>query len=548
MMFKKIVYLCVLTSLVYAKSIDIPNDSCVLMIPKRTISEVQNLVDFHSRPVTVYKTKNGGYAIVLGVLKLHAYKANIDRFQSLKVQSPDRYKMYSGVVCTKDKIFTEETFISLETISLKNSDDSVKKSASSSAVPLSKIKDFNSAIQAYDLKKDIAYLKKANSYATNDRKKAILERKFVDYLGVDKVFDVQITNSLGTHKGYSYAGMFSGGKGSEQDVKIFVKVIPRENLPITLKYNTYTIFLGIKEYTEYSTESDFSKKEVEEFTENIPVGTIDLKPSNHYSYSQTIDEVITVFHKAAGFLNDGGKATLNKLDYTPVIDIYPSNATIQADGLKWQNYYPFTSEHQVKFINSTYAFFDTKTKKYCKNLTIDNGGWRMPTKENLKVLASSAIIDSLVGTQDKYGKELYYTDTDYKWRPIDFKKKGLRDYPEYTAIRCVKSAKTTLYDKATGLEWENQVHSENAPYDAQKYCKKKGDGWRLPTPKEQSDVIQNQTITFTENNNKKDFWWTSRYDSNANKASAIVEPNGKISTRNSSHSFYPNSFRCVRRK
>jgi len=328
-----------------------------------------------------------------------------------------------------------------------------------SSASVGNVKDFNSAIHAYDIKKDMAYLKSASNYATTDSEKAILERKLVDYLGADKVFDVKITNSLGELKGYSYAGMFSGGKGSNQNIKLFVKVTPRENLPFTLKYNTYKLFLGIKEDTLYAKKTDFSKKYDSAVIKNITVGMITLKPSNQYSYSKTINEKITVFHKAAGFMNSGGKATLKKLDYTPVIDLYPSNAVLAANGIKWQNYYPFTNGHYVKFINTKYAFSDDKAKKYCKNLTIDNGGWRLPTEENLKVLASSTIVDSLVGTQNKRGKELYYSSNFRygKWRLSDFDKKRVRDDSEHTAIRCMKSSQSNLYDKTTGIEWENLI-------------------------------------------------------------------------------------------
>ena len=55
------------------------------------------------------------------------------------------------------------------------------------------VKDFQSAIRAYDAKKDIAYLEVADKYAVTESEKAILERKMVDYMGIYNVFDVQIS-------------------------------------------------------------------------------------------------------------------------------------------------------------------------------------------------------------------------------------------------------------------------------------------------------------------------------------------------------------------
>lgn len=417
------------------------------------------------------------------------------------------------------------------------------------------VKDFNSAIHAYNLKKDMAYLKSASKYAVTDSEKAILERKLVDYLGADKVFDVQITNSLGTLKGYSYAGMFSGGKGSKQNIKLFVKVTPRENLPFILKYNTYKLFLGIKEDALYGVKSDFSKKYDTAVIKNITVGMINLKPSNRYSYSKTINEKITVYHKAAGFMNNGGKASLKKLDYTPIIDLYTSSATLQENGLKWQNYYPFTNGHYVKFINTKYAFSENKAKKYCKNLTIDNGGWRLPTKENLKVLASSGISNSLVGTQSKIGKELYYSDTfdDWygrKWRISDFDEKKLKRGEKYTAIRCVKSTQNSFYDKKRGLEWENLIRYKTGnPNIANKVCQEKGRGWRLPTPKEYSHMIKNNTIHFSDHLKSSNSTWKTSKWKNTGKwwmnLFTTVKPTGEI-LDNVIHQ--GSAFRCVRRR
>jgi hypothetical protein len=49
---------------------------------------------------------------------------------------------------------------------------------------------------AFNAKPDLVYLKSAHKYAKNSKEKAILERKFVEYLGADKVFNVEIISNM----------------------------------------------------------------------------------------------------------------------------------------------------------------------------------------------------------------------------------------------------------------------------------------------------------------------------------------------------------------
>lgn len=395
------------------------------------------------------------------------------------------------------------------------------------------VADFASAIRAYDQSKKIDYLKEADKYATTEQEKAILERKMVEYLGADKVFDVKVSTNYGAQRGIAHTGMLSGNKYAKQKIKIAISVSPKEGIPFTLKYNTYKVFLGLKRKSEYTETTDLTSKIKHTVTtKDITIGLINLKPSNHYSYSKTLNDDIIVYRKAAGFLSNGAKAILQKLQYIPIIDIYPKNAVLKENGLTWQNYYPFTDEHYVKFIEVK-AFSEDEAEDYCKNLTIDGGGWRRPIhKDNLRILSSSSIKNELVGTQNQKGKDLYYSNThDYSWgkmwRPSDFDEKRVKErgWNGLVAIRCVKSTQPTLYDKTTGLEWENRVRwNPGGRSESKKLCQKKGNGWRLPTAKEYSHIIKNHTIDFVDKPNKlNDSWITSTDNKCVDRWSGDIE-------------------------
>jgi len=412
------------------------------------------------------------------------------------------------------------------------------------------VTNFASAIRAYDASQKIEYLKEADKYAVSENEKAILESRMVDYLGADKVFDVKITNSLGAQKGFSSSGFFQGDKGSNQNIKLLVNITPKKNLPFTLKYNKYRVFLGVKQTALYAVKSDVSRQRNEKINKNYTVGTIELKPSNQYRYTKTLHKKIMLYGKTTGFLNTGKKMMLQKLEFSPIIDIYPNNAVLKENGITWQNYYPFTTGHYVKLINTKYAFSEDVAEEYCKNLTIDGGGWRLPTEENLRVLSSSKISKDLVGTQDEIGKELYYSsDFDnywgYKWRISDFDKKKLSKSEKYTPIRCKKYTQASVYDKNTGLEWDNQIRYSNGdPDEFNKICQKKGKGWRLPTPNEYSYMIKNHTVHFIDKPGRYDkYWTTSKWKRRYNEFT-LVSTSGDIKSASDNGNIY----RCVRRR
>lgn len=411
------------------------------------------------------------------------------------------------------------------------------------------VKDFNSAIHAYDLKKDMAYLKSASKYAATDSEKAILERKLVDYLGADKVFEVQITNSLGTQKGYSYAGLITGGKGSKQNVKIFIKVTPRQNLPFTLKYNSYKISFVLKRETEYRTHGDFKKASVKKLANIIEKRDFTLSPANQWKYNSQIKDKVVIYAKSAGFLHSGSQAKLQKLIYHEIINIYPSNAILfdPKTGTQWQNFYP-TTGNKVKTVKVSSHKSGDVARKYCKNLKLDGKGWSLPSINHLKSLSGNQSLLHNMKETNLWYSERGYSHYNNAIRLSDRKIRNLNK-GDIVGIRCMKSR---IYDKTTGLEWDNTVYQENYPQKAKEYCKNLGSGWRLPTPREQSTVIKNNMMFFTSAPKfRKHNWWTSRFDPNLRNPSipaSVVTQNGTIKTQRKASSFYQKPFRCVRRK
>lgn len=108
----RIYFFVVLLFSVSYSEVDIPSDSCALIVASReTKHDVQQYIKNeinNKKYVTVYKSSNGWYAIALGFLK-------DSQVSSLMNSWKNNGKIPTDSFCTKGKRFTNEVYISLYT-------------------------------------------------------------------------------------------------------------------------------------------------------------------------------------------------------------------------------------------------------------------------------------------------------------------------------------------------------------------------------------------------------------------------------------------------
>ncbi len=274
-------------------------------------------------------------------------------------------------------------------------------SSNGSNVPAKNVTGFTAAINAYDATKKIEYLKQASNYATSKNEKAILERKMVDYLGVDKVFDVKITTrKLGKLLAVTKKGTIDASKGTKQKIDIDIKITPRKNLPFTLKYNSYKISLLVKKVLTQIIKNDDGVKEMS--SKSIILQTpVNLTPANHWTYQKRVYDHVYPYHKYKSFFYNASY-TLKNLEYFSEVQLMPKNTILYDPNthIEWQNFYPTTNGNNVKIIKLSGSSANSEAKNYCKNLTLNGKGWHYPSLDQLKSLANNKVLVSKMKKTD----------------------------------------------------------------------------------------------------------------------------------------------------
>jgi hypothetical protein len=357
--------------------------------------------------------------------------------------------------------------------------------------------DFSSAIRAYDATKKLDYLKKADTYASSESEKAILERKMVDYLGADKVFDVKISHKLSKLKGGSSSGFFGSSHNSKKNNLLNISISVNKNLPFTLKYNSYKLGIYLQRssqykysYLSYHAYKNNSAPQITIKNENETIYSnrnILLTPKNNWSFhKEHIHDKVVLYAESSALATT--EKTLIKLDYKAKLALVRPNIEDTKNHLIWQNSFQDTGG-KIPFIPKQ-GETGVEEQKACKHL---GRGWRVPLKYELDAYVENRF--------PKYQLDYWYYEI-FQFR---------EDYTHNRYLRCVKNTKPTFVDKVAKLEWDDDVYLSKTRHtiDAEmyregmrlggvKYCASRGNGWRLPTINEFKDFYQRGNL-FKEN-------------------------------------------------
>jgi len=359
-------------------------------------------------------------------------------------------------------------------IGCASSGQSMQKSSKS----IKNVTNFNSAISAYATTKDMQYLKAADKYATTEKEKAILERKMVDYLGVDKVFDMQITHKLSNFKGKTSSGFLGQSRNSSKNNILNIHISVNKNLPFTLKYNSYKLGIYLEQkaqykrsYLSYHRYRNGSSPEITIQNDNEIIyrnRNITLSSQNNWSYHKNNIHDKVLFYEKSSTL-DTVEYSLLDLTYKVKLALVRLNIVDTKNQLIWQNNFSDTGGKPPLIVTS-----HGNNVKTCKKL---GNNWRLPLQSEIALYKKSNFPD----------RNLHY------WHYQEYTKSG--KISKY--VRCVKNTNPTFIDRSSKLEWENNIYLSKLrkTYDANypgkgirkggtKYCASKGSGWRLPSIEE----------------------------------------------------------------
>ncbi len=185
--------------------------------------------------------------------------------------------------------------------------------------------------------------------------------------------------------------------------------------------------------------------------------------------------------------------------------------TDNTTGYKWQDDYKDNNGNIKK------AIWDDAVK-YCSSLTLDGGGWRLPSKNELKTTINYFDNIHIEPVFEQVSlSQLYWTNTaiaDQNDFPngvwgIVYANSSVITIPELKSkinlVRCIKEndaenpdfvrSGNIVTDNITGLQWQDTNESSTEYMslpDAISYCEGLGGDWRLPNINELSSIVDSK--------------------------------------------------------
>ncbi|MBB2947300.1 RNA polymerase sigma factor (sigma-70 family) [Actinoplanes lutulentus] len=156
-----------------------------------------------------------------------------------------------------------------------------------------------------------------------------------------------------------------------------------------------------------------------------------------------------------------------------------------------------------------------EAKQYCAGLTLDGGGWRLPSRIELTSIVDYGADNPAINTTTFTGTPPRYFWTSSPWAVtktplrawiINFYEGLASNAAEQSGafnVRCVRAdggsgrpaykiSSGRVTDPATGLTWQRASSAEMTVAKADAYCT---DGWRLPTLKELATTVDETRVS-----------------------------------------------------
>jgi hypothetical protein len=157
---------------------------------------------------------------------------------------------------------------------------------------------FSDYIKAYNLSRSKFDIQSAHKLAKTIQEKKIIERLIVEKIGVEGIFDVNITQTSIGLKDHLESGLFFTGKSMIlKEFTYDVVINPKDNSPIEIKYNDYLINM------DFTLTIDVSPSSVSDnFSTRMNFkNTFTLSSSNNWRDMYTIKENVPIAGKIKGF-------------------------------------------------------------------------------------------------------------------------------------------------------------------------------------------------------------------------------------------------------